>query len=212
MRQPIHIEVRGLQTPRERIWAAILYTAALNKPLRHFDRAVVQDHCNPMVSFTAVKDYFVDLEAAGYITQVASRPPKPGKLGTTHVYTLAKAPGTAPRVGAAGQLATHTGVDAMWQAMKVLQSFDHHGIARAATLAECIVKPGTAKAYVNALARAGYLTVLRPAKSGTAATYRLGNNTGPHAPAITRLKTVFDRNTGEFAHLQTAQEVCDAIA
>lgn len=103
------------------------------------------------------------------------------------------------------------GTEAMWRAMKVLPSFDYHDIARAATLGTLVVKPGTAKTYVACLARAGYLLCLKPAKPGTAAKHRLAKNTGPHAPAITRLKVVFDRNTLTFAQLQTAQEVRDGL-
>jgi len=89
--------------------------------------------------------------------------------------------------------------------------FDYIDIARAATLGTLVVKPQTAKSYVLQLARAGYLITMRPSKPGTPARYRLDKNTGMHAPAITRLKVVFDRNTGQTANLQTAQEVCDEL-
>lgn len=208
MRQPIQFEMRGLMTPRERIWRAIVACDAKGLPLH---RALVQDHCEPMVRFTAVDDYFDDLAAAGYIKQDGTRAPKAGKLGITHLYRLVKPSPTAPRVDAQGKNLPTSNTAAMWQAMKVLAVFDYTDIAKAATLGTCIVKPTTAKAYVNTLARAGYLMPTRAAKPGTPARYRLHNNTGPQAPAITRLKTVFDRNTGSFAHLQTAQEVCDGL-
>lgn len=111
----------------------------------------------------------------------------------------------------ATQVAQGGGTEAMWRAMKVLPSFDYHDISRAATLGALVVKPNTAKTYVAHLARAGYLLCLKPAKPGTPAKHRLAKNTGPHAPAITRLKVVFDRNTLTFTSLQPVQEVCDGL-
>jgi hypothetical protein len=209
MRQPIHIEVRGLQTPRERIWAAVMQAGANGQV---FDRLGVQDLCNPMVRFTAVADYLQALQKGGYIAHVHSRPVPRTSVAHSFDYTLLKPSGTAPRINIYGQpVVQGTGTQAMWQAMKVLAVFDFHAIARAATLGDLVVPASTAKAYIKALAHAGYLVALRTPKPGTATQYRLGNNTGPHAPAITRVKTVFDRNTGEFTHLQTKQEVCDGL-
>ena len=68
-----------------------------------------------------------------------------------------------------------------------------------------------ADTYVNALSRAGYFRTMRPSKPKVPAQYRLIRDTGHQAPAITRRKVVFDRNTGAFAELQTAQEVCDGL-
>lgn len=209
-RKPINIELRGLKTPRERVWEAML---SLDKDGMEFDKTGVQDRCNPMVSWTLVDDYFDDLEKAGYLKRVEGSGQKKGVLQTALRFTLARRrPGDAPRVSVTGEKVTQGGgTEAMWRAMKVLPSFDYTDIAKAATLGTLVVKPQTAKSYVVHLARAGYLVTLRPAKPGTPARHRLDKNTGMHAPAITRMKVVFDRNTGTFAHLQTAQEVCDGL-
>lgn len=209
-RAPIECEMRGLQTPRERIWAAILAQPA-GKP---FTRAAIQDRCRPMVGWTAVQDYTEVLELAGFLRRVAgggsdrvSAMPKPLE------YELVRRPHEAPRLDKAGKPVTQgLGTLAMWRAMKVLKSFDYRQIAHAASCPGLQVSEQSAKAYVLALARAGYLQTLRPSKPGTPAVHRLARNTGPHAPAITRRKCVFDRNTGTFAELETAQEVADAIA
>jgi hypothetical protein len=98
----------------------------------------------------------------------------------------------------------------MWRAMKVLQKrLRLHEVAQAASQDGFVVKP--TRRATSPRSRAPATSTLREAKPGTPARYRLAKNTGPHAPAITRRKCVFDRNTGAFAELQTAQEVCDGI-
>lgn len=209
-RAPIEVETRSLMTPRERVWAALM---ALQKGAR-FTKTSLQDRCNPMVRWTVLDDYLPALELAGYIRRVGGHPPGARTLAEPITWELVKECAEAPRLDKAGQVVTQgLGTLAMWRAMKVLKSFDYHQLVRAASMPPLEVKPESAKTYVNLLARAGYLQELRPSKPGTPAVYRLkpGMNTGPHAPAITRRKCVFDRNTGSFAELETAQEVCDGI-
>lgn len=201
-RKPIQIELKGLKTPRERVWEAIVNLDATVGTA--FTKAVLYRKCEPAVTRSVIDDYLHDLTQAGYL-----------KLNTElvgGVYTLLRRQGDAPRVTAEGKKVTQgSGTEAMWRAMKVLPVFDYTDIAKAATLGALVVKPATAKAYVVVLARAGYLTQVRAAKPGTPAKHRLTKNTGMHAPAITRMKAVFDRNTGESTLLQTAQEVCDGL-
>lgn len=212
-RRPINVELRGLKTPRERVWDAILLLdAGKGNP---FDKTTVQDRCEPMVSWTLVDDYFDDLEKAGYFKRVGGTGVSKGVMGKPIQFVLAakaKRQGEAPRISVEGEKVTQgDGNEAMWRAMKVLPTFDYTDIAKAATMGTLEVKPSTAKSYVAYLGRAGYLTTVRASKPGTPARHRLAKNTGPHAPAITRLKVVFDRNTGEFSNLQTPQEVCDGL-
>lgn len=206
MRRPIEQEIRGLQTPRERIWAAI---RGLKKGFTHMS---VQDACNPLVPLTCVEDYFKDLEKARYIKRTAAGRVTRGSQRVADEYELVKDQFEAPRLSDGKPVTQGLGVLAMWRAIKVLQKgFDYQDVAKAASQGSFQVKPQAAKTYVNLLARAGYFRVLQAAKPGTPARYALVRNTGPHAPAITRRKCVFDRNTGEFAELETAQEVCDAL-
>lgn len=209
MRRKIELELKGLKTPRERVWEAILLLAATGEP---FSREAVQDNCDPMVRLSLVVDYTDDLLTTGHLQRVPGTGGRKGVLQTPLLLTLAKRQHHAPRVTTKGAKVTQgCGLDAMWRAMKVLPSFDYLDIARAATLGTTVVSPVTAKTYVIHLARAGYLATMRPAKPGTPARHRLDKNTGPHAPAVTRMKVVFDRNTGAFANLQTPQEVCDGL-
>lgn len=210
-RRPINVELRGLQTPRERVWAAImlLHGSTFSSG---FSLETIQDNCNPMVSLSLVDDYVEDLVKGGYLKKVPGTGGRKGVLQQPMLFTVAKPQGTAPRVTVNGaKVSQGSGAEAMWRAMKVLSVFDYKDIARAATLGELVVSPATAKTYVAHLARAGYLGTMKPARPGTPARHRLDKNTGPQAPAITRMKVVFDRNTGEFANLQTAQEVTDGL-
>lgn len=210
-RKPIEQEVKGLLTPRERVWNAMLKLSRSPHD-GTFDKTMVQDYCSPMVSWTLVDDYFDALEAAGHLVRVGGKPPVKGQMSAPIRFKLTKAAGEAPRVARTGAKVTQGGGnEAMWRAMKVLSVFDYKDIANAATLGTLVVKPETAKSYVLALARAGFLALIKESKPGVPGRYRLIKNTGMHAPAITRKKVVFDRNTGGFADLETAQEVCDAL-
>lgn len=205
-RSPIQVELRGLMTPRERVWAAI------QKTPDDFTLMSAQDHCLPMVPLTAVDDYLDCLERGGYIVRISQDAPlNKAAQGAVH-FRLVKNQHKAPRLKDDGTPVTMgTATDAMWRCMKILKTFDHHQVANAATLGECQVAVGSAKKYVRQLAIAGYLATVRQGKPGTATVYRLTRNSGPHAPAITRTHVVFDRNTGDSYPLQTAQEVCDGL-
>lgn len=200
-RKPIEVEMAGLLTPRERIWRAV-------RKLRKFTRLELQDATEPLVLFGTLDTYVNSLVAGGYL--VTTR--EPGPPGTEQAYRLVRDAFEAPRLNVRGE-EVNQGLPtlAMWRAMKVLRDFDHIDIARAASVGEVVVKVSTAKSYVNVLKRAGYFMCIRASKPGTPARYRLVRDTGAHAPAITRRKVVFDRNTGEFLAQQTAQEVCDGL-
>lgn len=211
-RKSIQLEIRGFKTPRERMWDAMLKLSSAPHD-GTFDKTKLQDYCEPMVSWTQVDDYLDDLEAAGYLERVGGNGATKGQMGKPIQFKLIKKPGQAPRVGrkSGTKVTQGGGTEAMWRAMKVLPTFDYQDIARAATLGTLVVKPQTAKDYVIRLARAGYLTTLKASKGGAPSRHCLSKNTGMLAPVITRMKVVFDRNTGEVVNLQTAQEVCDGL-
>lgn len=209
MRKPIEFERKGLQTPRERVWAAI-------RQLRTgFTVWSVQDTAMPLVGFDAAMDYIRELEAAGYVRQVSGSKPVPGRGGlkSRPTFDLVKDSPEPPQLLSGGKPAQGTGVLAMWRSMKVMTGgFSIDDLVRAASVPGVLtVTRLTAQAYVLALTKAGYLKPDTPLRSGVTNRWRLVRNTGPHAPAITRRKCVFDRNTGTFAELQTAQEVCDGL-
>lgn len=203
-RKPIQIELKGLKTPRERVWETLLKLAPQDEI--PFTKNDVYFACQPAVTWSIIDGYLLDLTNAGWLARINGGP------DTQIEYRIVKRQAEAPRITRAGQKVTQgSGTEAMWRAMKVLPVFDYIDVAKAATLGDLVVKPGTAKTYVQHLAKAGYLSPVRASKPGVPAKHRLVKNTGMHAPAITRTKVVFDRNTGEVAPVQTAQEVCDGL-
>jgi hypothetical protein len=197
MRKPIEQEVKGFKTPRERIWTAM---STMTDPWTIND---VRGWVKPAVKRSAVVDYVKALEAGQYLVRVGTRP---GTALTAEVlYSIAQRSHDAPRINKAGERVTQGMTTlAMWRCMRVLKRFSLDELARTATVGELIVTKGTVKTYIKHLHMAGYVVQL---KQGI---WRLVRDTGPHAPAITRLRVVFDRNTGTFA-APTAQEITDAL-
>ena len=203
MRKGIHLEIKGLQSPRERLWDAILI-------LKKFTGTELQDKALPLVQMRTMQIHLNAWVLSGHLKRLNSKNTRSGKLQDV-VMELVKPQGIAPRVNRKGELVTQgSGNDAMWRAMKVLPAFTPALLADAASLGALTVTKAGAERYCRHLRNAGYLS--RGLGKDKVMVYKLINNTGMHAPAVTTLKTVFDRNTGTFAHLQSAQEVCDAQA
>lgn len=204
------VEMTGMLTPRERVWQSVRKFGMR----QHFTALMVEDGCLPTVPFQTVNAYLLDLKKAGHLEQIGHATPDTPAGSRKHppIYKLVKTAFEAPRVGLNGvETRQGLGVLAMWRCMKVLKSFDYRDLARAASHPTLIVAEQTAQKYVNALARAGYLAILRAPTRLLPGRYRLTRNTGHHAPAITRIKCVFDRNLGQFTWQQPEQEVCDGL-
>jgi hypothetical protein len=205
-RSTISREARAGLLPRERVWAAIR-SIGVGKVFTTDD---VDLRTTPPVRRETLDCYVKSLANAGIL--------KRGELGSRKAcakfaspgFTLVKDTGiAAPRVSRDGQLLPAPLNEAMWTAMRVLKTFTYVDVALHASTDAHPVSVVAAKSYVVVLARAGFFRELRAAKPGTPALHRLARDTGPKAPAITRAKVVFDRNTGEIVVAQSAQEVCD---
>jgi hypothetical protein len=145
-----------------------------------------------------IRDYVRGLEAAGYITKLSPEQQR----GHTQLYEIAKDAHTAPRVRRDGTEVTQgQGNTLMWRTMKVLGTFDARELAVTASIEECRISTGAAKAYCHMLHKAGYLVVIKKGhgtgNGGKLAMYRLipQRYTGPQAPQIQRIKQVWDPNT-----------------
>jgi len=204
-RKPINVEMAGLKTPRERMWQGVRSLSVIT-PM-----AVQEAMPTPFTSIDAIQKYLQSLAAGGYIVALAPQGRTAARFAELQ-YKLVKNSFEAPRITADGtKVQQGLGTLAMWRAMKALKEFDYQDIQRAASVGTFVVTALTAKKYVQLLARAGYYRTIAAAKPGTPARYRLARDTGAHAPAITRRKCVFDRNTGQFTWEQPAQEVCDGL-
>ena len=196
-------------TPRERVWHAVrqLGTRA------EFNALMVEDICMPRVKFSRVNDFLREWGKAGVLKVTERKPPSPaGSRYAAPVYKLVKTSFEAPLVNAQGEGISPGLVNlAMWRAMKVLKSFGPQSLSRTASHPKLRVAEITARAYIRHLLKAGYLTTLREPTRRLEGSYKLLRDTGHHAPAITRIKCVFDRNLGQYTWQQPEQEVCDGI-
>jgi len=194
-------------TPRDRMWAFI--RKARKVTCQQLQEGVGSPHLN----LETIQDYLLVLCRSGYLKQL-NKQGHDARVRFDEVhFELVKDSIEAPRINKEGGKVTQGVVTlAMWRAMKAIKEFDYRDIQRAASLGDVLqVSAQTAKSYVVLLARAGYFKTVRAAKPGIPARYRMVRDTGHHAPAITRRKCVFDRNTGAFTWQQSEQEVCDGL-
>jgi hypothetical protein len=130
----------------------------------------------------------------GFVTASSVKP---------RVYQLVNDIGVdAPRLKRDGTVSTMGKEQAnMWRTMRMLSSFDYRQLAAHASTSTVSVPDATARAYIRFLKHGGYLTTITPAKPGPKAArpavYVLSRNTGPKAPMVQQLSTVFDQNLNE---------------
>lgn len=200
-RKPIHLEIQGGKSPRQRMWELIRGTGG--------DDFEQMDITPAGITNDSACDYLQGLTNAGFLK--ITRRAKSDR--TRQRWKLVQDPGVeAPRVRKDGEVVTQgSGTEAIWGAMQALGSFTPRVLAEMAAQ-----KESTVKAYCLALKNAGYLTVERESKtggrSGIQAQYRLLKSMvkGPRAPAITRLKAVYDPNIHEIVWQQGADEALEA--
>lgn len=141
-----------------------------------------------------IQSYLTALVAAGLVQVIHS-------AGKHRRYILREDGGPEPpRLRPDGTPVTQgDGRDRLWRTMKMLKVFTARDLAITASVEDGIVAESEAETYVRFLVRAGYVavqTAAKPGRGGRTATYRFVRSTGPLAPMITRLKAVWDPNTG----------------
>lgn len=200
-RKPAHLELAGGKGARQRAWEAI-------RACRGEEWTRAQIASRAKVDPATLESYLQGLTKAGVITEVRrqeSAGKHRGACAGVRWYVLAQDRGVeAPRITRDGrEVAQGRGIENMWQAIRnFLPVFDHREIVAYASTADVPVSEHTAKSFVLALAAAGYLEEIAPAKVGRGHTaparYRLlpHMNTGPRPPMIQRTKTVYDPNLG----------------
>lgn len=191
-RKPAHLQASGALTPRERIWAAV-------RRLKRFTAREIEGKTR--LPDGTIQTYIEGLAAAGYIAPAGRE--KGLQRGAKGKYVkgawrlVTDCGIEAPRVTRAGREVTQGRVTLyLWRAMRMLRRFDHRSLAMAASTDEVAIRWATAKSYVGALARAGYLNTEVPAKPGVPAIHSLRCNTGPKPPQIQRVKRIWDPNLG----------------
>lgn len=198
----------GGKSQRQRVWEAIRGLAGAGN-----EGAFSADDLSrtSKVEMTGVNDYVACLTAAGYLRMTGV---SVGARRVKKVYVLARDNGIeAPRVRRDGSPVQHGAASqAMWAALTALDAFTGQMLAEIAK-----VKPCTALNYGAALARAGYLEVVRPGKGagvGSLATVwrcARAHRQKPLAPMVTRLKAVYDPNVGAIVWQEGASAAADKV-
>jgi len=200
-----------LLSPRERMWAAMIKLTNANKVDRTFTASDVIDLAHPC-EFKTVGDYLAALEKACLVELVAEQGRKANGDMSNRRWRLLVNWAQAPRVNKAGHVVTQgLGVLAMWRAARIRKTFTPNELAQDATAGEVKVSVDTARQYCCALAKSGHFAYVTKGSGGKPSTLRLVKDTGPHAPAITKAKVVFDRNEARHVVVETPQETCDQL-
>ncbi len=138
-----------------------------------------------------ISGYLRQLHAAGVLDRVSSPP-------DAAAYRLVKDQAQPPSLAKNGQPAG-SAQQAMWNVMRGpvgRQGFCANDLVTYGSTDVTPVSLNTAKTYIQRLAAAGYLTVIRKGQPGQQAIYRLkpSMNTGPLPPKVLRSHIVWDAN------------------
>lgn len=188
-RKPVHLTVGGKPQGRQGIWEAI------RRQRDAFTVASLNGATD--IHRDTIRTYLRGLEAASHIARCTDAFP-PG------TYRLVRDVGVdAPRVTREGKRVTQGAArEQMWRTMRMIRGdFSWRDLAIAASTAEVAVAETDAQDYCRNLARAGYLAVVSLGKAlgnniGVPTRYRFNRtkNTGPKAPMVQRVQSVFDPN------------------
>ncbi len=203
-RKPIHLQVAGKLTPRDRIWAAI---RALGKqaPLSGFTRAEIADyivdHAPKEATTRRLEEKTIETYVQGLVNAGHLEILQPYERYRATTYKLARDVGVeAPRVNKDGSPVTGGNKrEAMWRSMKILKTFDRRELGNASSTETSVVSDEDVQCYIHYLAKAGYLQVVQKSTPRRQARYRFNpaKNTGPLSPQIQRAKHVYDPNLGQ---------------
>lgn len=203
-RKPVS-ELRGGVSPRQRAWTAIRAQAGAEWTADEIILATRNGSTlGDVIDAGTLQTYLLCLAAAG-IVRVSREEPARGRAPASRKwYVLVRDEGTeAPRVRRDGSRVTQgLAQEQMWRTLRMLGNGDTNAreLAAHASSTAAAVAERSAAAYLQMLARAGYLDCTRPGKGlgcgGVQARYRLraDHNTGPMPPMVCRTKVVFDPN------------------
>ncbi|MBK67898.1 MAG: hypothetical protein CMP22_07175 [Rickettsiales bacterium] len=186
----LSLKKKGLRG-HEAIWEHILNNKSDAFTIRDIDQ-----HTNGKTD--SVRDYLKRLVKAGYVVELDE------KVGKAKLYRLIKRQKKAPRLSRDGVESTQgTARSNLWRTIKMIGAFTARDLAISASTKSFPITENYAADYVHFLSKAGYLKKLKGSKAGgnkgrsaKQAVYRLipSKNTGPKAPMIQRIKSVYDPN------------------
>lgn len=207
-RKPAQIELIGGKSPRQCIWDAVRYLD--KKSDVPFTQADVHARCR--ISHSQIKDYFTGLLKSGFISIVGTE--EVNTVCKRNSYKLIRNNGVdAPRVDKAGNVLNEgTANERMWGTLRRMfygKPFNYSMLAAHASTTANPIAIATAKAYVQALFKAGYVEVMSESRTGkraVIATYTLQRDTGSRAPMIQRTKLIYDPNLNQVVWIQRGKQ------
>lgn len=189
-RKPIHLEMVGKKTNRQRIWEAIR-----KEPEGFTGYALARQ---AQVHDDAVRSYLQSLLRSGHVEVIAG-----AELFCEQTLRLINDVGVeAPAITRQGEVSRQgQGGEAMWRTLRILGEVDARQLTDNASVAAPITL-WTAKTFIKWLYRAGYLQLVEAGHRGRLARYRLkpGMYTGPRPPMIQKGGAVYDPNLGEVVY------------
>ncbi len=191
-RKPVQLERIGGKSNRDLIWAEIRRQRSFTlKSLSKCLRNTTED---------TIRSYLTCLCAADYLASHDN--------GKTIIYALLKDCGVdAPRLRKDGSPVTQgRGNENMWRTMRILKTFDWQDVMIAASTETVKITKKTARAYIETLAKAGYLRCISESKPGVRAIYRFVKNTGAKPPVIQRGGSLYDPNVGKVVYSRSTNQ------
>jgi len=182
-RKPIHVEMSGGKSVRQRVWEVIR--------AQRSGFTCYSLHIAAGVQYQTTFMYLTALRKGGYVGYLDAYDPE---SKARHMELLKDNGIEAPSLKADGSPSSQ-GLrrEAMWRTLRII---GETSIAEVAQLSSAAVPTSheSAKSYLKWLARAGYLKVSKG--QGQTLRYRLipSRYSGPRAPVITRDKQVYDAN------------------
>lgn len=195
-RKPAQLEMIGGKCARQRIWEEI------RKYKSEFQILPIAQYAN--ADPETVKTYVQCLIAGEYVEAITR-----GHLMKA-VYQLNKDTGIeSPRLTRKGQPVQQGRIiEAMWRTLRILGEMDARQLRDYVAASGLNVTLNYAKRYIGALRKAGYLQVIQAGSRSRMDVIRLfpHMNTGPRAPQVQNVKTVYDPNLNKVMHTEDPQE------
>ena len=196
-RKPAQLEMIGGRSSRQRIWEE------LRKLKGEFEMYPVARAAN--VDDETLKTYLYCLTAGGFV-EIVKR-----KRYDKTIYRRIKDNGVeAPRLTRKGEPVKQGMIsEAIWRTLRIQDSLDARLITNYVEAAGHETTMAYVKRYLGSLKKAGYLQVLHKGNAHRLEVIRLkpGMNTGPRAPQIQRVKTVYDPNLNKVMHCEDPEEL-----
>lgn len=197
LRKPAQLEMIGGKNARQRIWEV------LRQQTGEFEMYPIARQSN--TDDETLRTYLTCLRKGGYVEVVQQ------KRYDKTTYRFLKDTGIeAPRLNRKGEPVTQGLVsEAIWRTLRILGELDARQITNHVAAAGLDVTMAYVKRYIGALKKAGYLLVCLKGNPHRLERIRLkpGMDTGPRAPQIQRVKTVYDPNLNKVMHADDPEEL-----